>query len=128
MAMPEWLADTAPWVAIVGGVVGLLGGGLGIYYASTANATLLRRLRREDAQYELEADKDALWQAAYEQAHSVQGGSTHRAVLIDLKTARERRAAWALAKEGRATVRGTKCEIWFDTMPPLFRKALQLGE
>lgn len=115
----------APTLALVGGIVGLLGGGLGIYYASTANAVLLRRARRDEAECELEQAKDELWRRAYERAQEMQSASTLVEVGVELQTTAERRAAWALAKEGRASVRRNACFIAINKMPAIFRHAME---
>jgi hypothetical protein len=111
----------APIIAIVGGLVGLIAGGLSIYYNSTSNRILRKRFRREQEAKEVDARADELKRTAYETAMS-ESGSTMRMVPLYLKDEIGRKAAWKLCKEGDARIQGSTVIVDVDLLPPMFAR------
>lgn len=111
----------SPIIAMVGGLVGLIGGGLSIYYNSTSNRILRRRFRREEEAKEVDARVDELKRTAHETTIS-EGGSTMRMVPLYLKDEIDRKAAWKLCKEGDARIHGNTVIIDVDLLPPMIAR------
>lgn len=80
----------APTVGLFGGFVGLIGGGLGIYYASTANRILVKRFRCEEDAKEVEMRADDLLRRVHESSGS---GSTMQRVTLALTDELDKKAA-----------------------------------
>ena len=100
-----------PGLAIAG--TGLIVAALGLF------------ARRGDfAEYRLKRDKNELLKRASDPAQQIESASTLVDIGFELQTKRERRAALALALEGRATVCGDSCWIAVDRMPVMFRQAM----
>ena len=103
--------------------------GLAIAAASFVVGAVGLYARRGDfAEYGLKRDKNALLQRAADRAQQVQSASMLVEVGFDLETEKERRAARALALEGRATMRGNSCWIAVDRAPVVFRRAMAARE
>lgn len=99
--------------------------GLAIAGTSLIVAALGLYARRGDfAAYRLKRDKNQLLRLACDRAQHIESASTLVDIGFELQTKSERRAALALALEGRATVRGDSCWIAVDRMPVVFRKAM----
>ena len=111
----------APIIAIVGGLVGLIGGGLSVYYNSTSNRILRKRFRREEEAKEVDARADVLKRTAHETAMSA-AGSTMRMVPLYLKDEIGRKAAWKLCKEGGARLQGNTVIVDVDLLPPMIAR------
>jgi hypothetical protein len=111
----------APIIPIVGGLVGLIGGGLSIYYNSTSNRILRKRFRREEEAKEVDARADELKRTAHETAMS-EGGSTMRMVPLYLKDEIDRKAAWKLCKEDGARLQGNTVIVDVDLLPPMIAR------
>jgi len=121
----QLLRDTiAPAVALVGGLVGLFGGGLGIYYASTANRILLKRFAREEEAREVETRADDLLRRAHEQVDSSGSGSVLQMVPLELTDELDRKAAWKLSKAGLANLHGGRYVISVDRRPAALQNAM----
>lgn len=88
------------------------------------NRALLKRFAREEDEHEIARTKDELWRRAYERSQELQSAATLIEVGIPLQGEVERRAAWALFKEGRATLRGNECFVAVDKMPAVIRQAM----
>ena len=111
----------APIIPIVGGLVGLIGGGLSIYYNSTSNRILRKRFRREEEAKEVDARADVLKRTAHETAMSA-AGSTMRMVPLYLKDEIGRKAAWKLCKEDGARLQGNTVIVDVDLLPPMIAR------
>jgi hypothetical protein len=101
-------------------ILGLAIAGTGLIVAALG----LYARRGDFAEYRLKRDKDELLTRASNRAEQVESVSTLVDIGFELQTKRERRAALALALEGRATVRGDSCWIAVDRMPVMFRQAI----
>lgn len=114
----------APIVGSFGGFVGLIGGGLGIYYASTANRILLKRFRREEEAKEVETRADDLLRRVHESSGS---GSTMQRVTLELTDELDKKAAWKLYKDGTAEVpRGNHYTFFVDNFPKALRRDMEM--
>lgn len=105
--------NTPEFLELAIAAVGLIVMALGLY------------ARRGDfAEYRLKRDKNELLQRATDRAQQIESAATLVDVGFELQTKSERRAARALALEGRATVRGDSCWIAVDRTPAVFRQAM----
>jgi hypothetical protein len=111
----------APIVAVVGGLVGLIGGSLSIYYNSTSTRILLKRFRREEEAKLVDARADDFMRRAHEAAVS-KGGSMMQFVPLELVDDFDRKAAWKLCKDGHGTMKGQHIWVSVDLMPPMISR------
>lgn len=114
----------APTVGLFGGIVGLIGGGLGIYYASTANRILLKRFRREEDAKEVETRADDLLRRVHESSGS---SSTMQRVTLELTDELDKKAAWKMYKDGSAEMpQGNHCTFFVDKFPNALRRDMEM--
>jgi hypothetical protein len=104
-----------PIVAVVGGLVGLIGGSLSIYYSSTSNRILLNRFRREEEAKAVEARADDLMRHAHETSGS--SGSMMSVIPLELTDEIDKKAAWKLCKEGHGSMHDNKVTLFIDRLP-----------
>jgi len=109
------------WVKTIGGVVGLIGGGLGIYTTIATHRIQRKRLRQEEATKSVDQRADDMRRQAHEIATSIDGGSLLREVTLSLRNDLDRKAAWKLCKEGHARVKGDQIDIDVDQLPMIAR-------
>jgi hypothetical protein len=95
--------DIAGVIGPVGGVVGMVFGGLGIWYSYAANRRnseaheiLIARFRREEAEKEISRRKDDLLRVATERAYAMESASTAVQITLPLESDLDRKAAWEL--------------------------------
>jgi len=113
-----------PAVGLIGGFVGLIGRGLGIYYASTANRILLKRFRREEDAKEVATRADDLLRRVHEASGS---GSTMQRVILELTDEIDKKAAWKLYKDGTAEMpQSNSCSFFIDKFPKALRRDLEM--
>lgn len=117
MTIPEWVADTGPWIGLLGGLVGLFGGGLSIYYGSTANRVLLKRFAREEDEHAVAARRDHLLRMATEYVQNSTSPVTQQVIRVKLGGELDRRAAWALVKDDVPSIAGNECLIPRSKLP-----------
>lgn len=115
--MPDWIRDAAPWVGLLGGLVGLFAGVLSMYYGSTANRILLKRFAREEDEHAVAARRDHLLRMATEFAQESKSPVVHQIVRVKLGDELDRRAAWSLVKDDLAMVEGNECVIPRSKLP-----------
>lgn len=109
--------DTLEFVGLAIAAASFIVGAIGLY------------ARRGDfAEHGLKRDKNELLQRATDRAQQMESVSMQVNVGFDLDTEKERRAARALALEGRATLRGNSCWIAVDRTPAVFRRAMAARE
>lgn len=126
----SWWTTAASIVGALGGIVGMVFGGLGIWFSRAAHIrsaeahnALMERFRWEDEARKIETRKDEMLKSAYEQAHRLEGTSPLLTISVELKTDLDNKAAWELSKSGNATIEGNVCKITVNKIPEHLRIA-----
>lgn len=126
--------DSGTWnlaasiLGAVGGLIGVVFGGLGIWYARAGHIRAGRehelvftRWEREEEDRRVLDRATELRRLAYESVQQTQSASSMLEVRLKLDSDLDRKAAWLLVDEGVATVKGDECAITVDRLPKALR-------
>jgi len=115
--MSDW-QTAANVIGAVGGTIGIIFGGLGIWYSRSANTRdseahdiFMTKFRREEEEKDIAARKNDLLRMATEKAYAMPSASALIQIEINLESELDKAAAWELSKEGNAKFNGSQCTI-----------------
>ena len=103
-------------IAIVGGVVLVVGRVLRIYYNSTSNRLRVSKAREKEESAAVERRAQELLELAFETARK-NGGSVLQMISFNLESSLDMMAARELSKNHRATIEGNKVTIEVNILP-----------